>query len=375
MKANWLAFVVSLVSLTPLCLAVPPLVGLVKKVEPSVVILQADDGRGSGFVVDKDLIATNYHVIEDSRAITVIFKDGTQVPSTGIRHVDEERDLAIIKAQIPAGVSPLPIQGKLPNVGEDVATIGLSESHPYTWSKGIVSGITTGARLTHTFTRLREGKWLQTDAAISPGNSGGPLLAVATGEVVGINSFSHLGGRAGTVQNLNFAISCEDLAAAIATAKASPLKTYKEVFPPKMPKTPTPVDLANIDFASEPDPRFFTVQAGRKVVVSKLREVLTRRDTQVRHYISKGADPSRAAAEATKRILVDVAKYLVENEGEDPTTAVVAAAIFLVQYNGREVAMTKYGSRQATLRNALMREMTQRQFIQKAIEQSRGYFR
>lgn len=371
MRMNWLALVVSLVSLVPFCLADQRKAELYKKAVTSVVVLQSDTGSlGSGFVVDSGLIATNHHVIEDCGKVTVGFADGTSAASSGVLYLSEKRDVAIIKAQIPAKVKPLSIQAKLPVVGEDVVAIGHSEGFTFSVSDGIVGGIRTGAG----FERPREGTWIQTDTPISKGNSGGPLLALMSGEVVGINTLMHI-GRDRTAQNLNFAISCVDLVAAIATAKASPLRSYREAFPPKMPKTPTPVDLSNIDFASEPDPRFFTVQAGKKVVVSKLRKVLLRRDTQVRHLVSKGADPSRAAAEATKRILLDVAKYLVENEGEDPTTAVVAAAIFLVQYNGQEVAMTKYGSRQATLRNALVREMTQRQFLQKAIEESRGYFR
>ncbi|MBC8867798.1 MAG: serine protease [Planctomycetes bacterium] len=240
MKTNWLAFVFSLVSLVPFCFADQRLAELFKRVEPSVVVLQSDAGvMGSGFVVDKDLIATNHHVIEGCGKLTVCFADGTSVESPGVHYLGEKRDLAIIKAQVPATVKPLPIQAKLPVVGEDVAAIGHSEGFRFSMSDGIVGGIRTGAA----FDQPREGTWIQTGAAISKGNSGGPLLALMSGEVVGINTLTRV-GQDKTAQNLNFAISCVDLAAAVTTAKALPLQTYRQAFPPKM-KTQVNLDAAD----------------------------------------------------------------------------------------------------------------------------------
>ncbi len=147
------------------------------------------------------------------------------------------------------------------------------------------------------------------------------------------------------------------------------------VFPPKEPRA---VDLSNINFASALDPRLFTVQAGKKVVVPELRTVLSERDNEVRRLVSKGVVPFKAAAEASKHILPDVAKYLVEKEGEDPATAVVAAVVFLTQYDGQEVAQRKSNSMIAAERAARSRAMTEAmpsQYLQNSINSFRNAFR
>ena len=68
-----------------------------------------------------------------------------------------------------------------------------------------------------------EGTWIQVDAALSPGNSGGPLIN-QQGEVVGMSTLA----SSGRAQNLNFGISAEDIATAVDTAKKRQLKNFED---------------------------------------------------------------------------------------------------------------------------------------------------
>jgi S1-C subfamily serine protease len=150
---------------------------------------------GTGFLVSPDgMIVTNYHVIEAGNVAIVKFPDGTILPVDGVLAADKVRDLAVIKVggktfrTLPLGNSDR-IQ-----VGEDVVAIGNPLGLELTVSNGIISGLRD----------LKNGKFLQTTAPISPGSSGGPLFNMF-GVVVGINSMYLEGG-----ENLNFAIPVND---------------------------------------------------------------------------------------------------------------------------------------------------------------------
>jgi hypothetical protein len=143
-----------------------------------------------------------------------------------VLHLDKARDIAVIKVVArPELMKQLPVSRVLPRQGEDVAAFGNPQGLEFSVTRGIVSGIREASYLNN----LNLGKnfggiWIQTDAAISPGNSGGPLVNYR-GEVVGISTFSRTQS-----QNLNFAISCIDIQKAIEVAKKSRPKNFADAF-------------------------------------------------------------------------------------------------------------------------------------------------
>jgi len=157
---------------------------------------------GSGFIISADgYVVTNHHVLSDAEEILVTLNDQREFPATVVGS-DKDSDLALLK--IDAKGLPLVRLGKVDDlkVGEWVLAIGSPFGLSYSVAAGIVSYI--GRNLPE-----MEGvggryvSYIQTDVAINPGHSGGPLFNLH-GEVVGINSqiFTNSGGSIG----LSFAI-------------------------------------------------------------------------------------------------------------------------------------------------------------------------
>ena len=144
-------------------------------------------GSGSGFIVDQDgHVVTNAHVVAGAEKLSVTLADGTEVPATVIGS-DELLDVAIVKLDLPAGqsvpgVATFGDSSKLRS-GDQVVAIGNALGEfPNTVSEGTVNA--TGRSFPS------EGgltTWIQHDAEIWHGNSGGPLLNLR-GEVVGVNT-------------------------------------------------------------------------------------------------------------------------------------------------------------------------------------------
>src|SRR5688572_2835434 len=139
-------------------------------------------GAGTGFIIDPaGLILTNHHVVEGADRVTVRLTDGRQLRAERIGS-DPDTDIALIRieASPPVPVAPLGDSDSL-RVGEWVLAIGNPLAYEHTVTVGVVSFI--GRKL---FDRSLD-RYIQTDAAINFGNSGGPLIN-ARGEVIGINS-------------------------------------------------------------------------------------------------------------------------------------------------------------------------------------------
>ena len=137
---------------------------------------------GSGFVIDPSgLIVTNYHVVENAFEITVTLSDGTLLPGK-VLHASRIADLAVVQVQ--AGHPLTPVQWGESNklrVGDQVFAIGNPLGLGTSVSGGIVSGLNRDAQ------ESPYDDFIQTDAAINHGNSGGPLFDME-GKVVGVNS-------------------------------------------------------------------------------------------------------------------------------------------------------------------------------------------
>ena len=166
-----------------------------ESVGPSVVLVQGETSsggvQGSGFIYNVDgrnVVLTNFHVIEDATMLSITFSDGEGYSAT-VLGTDPYSDLAVLSVNgaDPSKFKPVTIvSSSMLSVGEPVIAIG----NPY----GLVGSLTTGiiSATGRTITEDTAGGFaianiIQTSAPINPGNSGGPLLN-AVGNVIGITT-------------------------------------------------------------------------------------------------------------------------------------------------------------------------------------------
>lgn len=158
-------------------------INVVKRVSPSVVLIRAGGGLGTGVVIDskQGLILTNAHVVRGERQVGVRSKGGQELMGR-VLGSDKTVDIALVKVATdrPLPAAPLADSDRL-EVGQTTIAIGNPLGLEQSVTTGVVSAV--NRRLSE---RQEEG-FIQTDAAINPGNSGGPLLD-SQGRVIGINT-------------------------------------------------------------------------------------------------------------------------------------------------------------------------------------------
>jgi serine protease Do len=193
-----------------------------EKANPAVVTIRGNDAYGSGFIISADgYVITNAHVVKGQPAVmTVMMADGkTEIPADLVGFEKNGLDLALLKINRPVKKFPTVTLGRMKSVrvGDNTYAIGtpLDEVFQNTLMTGIVSGLRAG------------GKYIQHNAALNPGDSGGPLLN-EKGEVIGVNT-GRFGRKFGIV-GLNYAIGVDLIDRFILEArqgKSSPVATIE----------------------------------------------------------------------------------------------------------------------------------------------------
>jgi len=182
--------------------------GIIEDTIKAVVTVRTDVGQGTGFIIsEQGYVVTNAHVLSGGTRINSITYD-QQIIETEFIGYDSELDIALLKI---SGEYPFLELANSDNIqiGEKVIAIGNPLGLQFSVSQGIVSAVHRPG-----ISNLKA--YIQTDAALNPGNSGGPLIN-KQGKVIGINNF-----KIGEGENLGFALESNYI-------KSSTNKISKEI--------------------------------------------------------------------------------------------------------------------------------------------------
>lgn len=210
----------------------------IAKITPSVVLIKdtiTSSGRGgfggpgsfgnstttaagTGMIISSDgLVLTNAHVVNGATNITVTMSDGS-THSASIVGLDATADIAVVKIANVSGLTPVTFAKSADvQVGDAVIAVGNAEALGNTPS--VTAGIISATNRTLSDSSESLTGLLQTDAAISPGNSGGPLVD-SNGDVVGMNTAVETGTSSEPAANIGFAIPSDTLTKALPDLEA-----------------------------------------------------------------------------------------------------------------------------------------------------------
>ena len=289
-------------------------------------VSEGKEGRslGSGFVVDASgLVVTNGHVIAGSREIHVTFSDGTRRIAR-IAGIDAASDLALLRVSNDRKAAPIVLgdsDGVLP--GDWVIAIG----GPFGFGGSVSAGVVS-ARSRQIGPEFLE-DYIQTDAAINRGSSGGPLLNLK-GEVVGVNSalISPNGGSAG----VGFAVPSNTLKFVIARIRQSGVVQRGWVGASVLDVTPDLADAFGLNKAA--GALVGSVVAGGPLAKAGIvpgdvitsasgRSIADARDFQ-RHVAEAASGKSMTFSVVRKRQTIDAVAVIGMRPGDRPPTPPMA---------------------------------------------------
>jgi S1-C subfamily serine protease len=209
--------------------APPTWADVVRQVSSGIVRIEStgceSGSTGSGFLVAPDLVATVGHIVDGAAGIAV--SAGTETSAARIVGLDRTRDLALLRADRPFSGHVFTFALSQPAVGSEVAALGYPQGLPLSFTQGTVSGLDR----VEVVDGVEQARLIQTDAAMNPGNSGGPLLN-AVGEVVGLAVLLRV-----DAQGVAYAISAEE-----AVARLDGWRAVPEPIPPASCSAPVGPD-------------------------------------------------------------------------------------------------------------------------------------
>jgi Trypsin-like peptidase domain len=228
--------------------------GLYERVSPAVVTVTTDDGSGSGFLASSSgLIATNHHVVRNTRYLAVQFSDGRKVQAKVVA-VNPFHDMALLKvnSELVSNIRPLTIlpaeKENSVKVGIPVVAIGSPLNQKFLMTQGILSKVDESTVLG--------------DYLLQPGNSGGPLLN-RDGEVIGINTF----GEASISGAIRVGTLREFLESPQLVNETSEVEPSAELLPSVVARYP--IDVLNQKIESEPlNSSAYRLQAGDFMMIA-----------------------------------------------------------------------------------------------------------
>ena len=247
-----------------------------EQANPAVVTITTDDGAGSGFLVTSyGHIATNYHVIRNSRYLAVQFADGRKVRAAVVA-INTHYDMALLKinSEVAKDIRPLPIlpeeKESTVKVGSPVLALGSPLNQKFLMTQGILSKVDHATVLG--------------DFLLQAGNSGGPLLN-CSGEVIGINTFgeSNIGGAVRVGALRTFLYSPELMAETITVEPpAEQLPSVTDRYPVEILNHKVRLETLDWD-AYKVEAGDFTVTAITPVLIGKVRVMHERMRASNRH--------------------------------------------------------------------------------------------
>jgi hypothetical protein len=186
---------------TPAAGGSPTLSDLLERVQSGIVRIESEQCGGmvvgTGFELSPRIVATVEHVVDGASAIRL--EQGDRLVATAtIIGSDPGQDLALLLTDRSLEGHALRLAARQPQLGEEVAAIGFPLDLPLSVTQGTISGLGR----TIPIDNYARHNLIQTDAALNPGNSGGPLISIKTSEVVGLVDL-----KDETANGLGFAVS------------------------------------------------------------------------------------------------------------------------------------------------------------------------
>ncbi len=263
-----------------------------KKAAPGTVLVVSDQSLGSGVVVsDQGEVLTNWHVVQGAERLAVVFKPqrGVEIQedlafAASIITKDEVADLALLKILTPPSHLPVLSLGDIGRVevGQDVHAIGHPEGEVWTYTTGIISQVRPHYQWHGSDNLAHQSTVIQTQTALNPGNSGGPLLNDRA-EVIGINSFR------GEGEGLNYAVAVDTVKSFLQQARSTSASSPASARPASYKTEAYGSNLMGIYVNTRVPPPdvWLSRDAARKLVIAKGSKSMTQIDT----VIQEGSQP------------------------------------------------------------------------------------